>query len=64
MGPNIFPVPYQVLANEQKKLNLESKFETNPDLKIIFLKVGITVDRKATNLSMFIWNQNPSVFSQ
>ena len=36
MGPNIFPVPYQVLANEQKKLNLESKFETNPDLKIIF----------------------------
>ena len=36
MEPNLLPVPYQVLANEQKKLNLESKVETNPDLKIIF----------------------------
>ncbi len=34
--PNLFPVPYQVLANEQKKLNLESKVQTNPELNIIF----------------------------
>ena len=33
---DVFPVPYQMLADEQKKLNLESKVQTNPDLDIIF----------------------------
>ena len=34
--PNSFTLPYQMLATEQKKLNLESKVQTNPDLNIIF----------------------------
>jgi len=35
-GPNLSPSPYQMLTDEEKKLNLESKVETNPDLNIIF----------------------------
>ena len=40
------------------------KYQKGTFLRLFFLRAGITVDRKATNLSMSIWNQNPSVFSQ